>query len=227
MFLLLLFSVGLNEVIGPIEKQVFNEYNGTVKVTYEQGIADMEIIKSGKEILVQYLVPRSLPEKTPPDYFLFSLPPINEEMIAASSMSKLDIRKGVIEVPVIYYDGESSFVSKDNLISYIFIGYKSALLHLIKKFNNEGHKLIGESRDGHRVEFDRSARLPISIKTKGKTIIFKGWRKVDGLGHLPETVEIWIKGKKVGERKLKSVTNPELGPSFFEAKKKEIPIIPE
>lgn len=226
MFLLLLFSVGLNEVIGPIENNLFRGSRGTVMVTYEQGIVDMQIIKSGKEILVQYLIPRNLPEDSSSDFFSLALPPVSEEMIF-QKRNKPDVGKGVIEMPVAYYDGQSFLGRKDIFVSYVFIGYRSALLHLIKKFNNEGSKLVGESGYGHRIEFDRSSKLPIKIETTGKTIVFKGWRKVGGLGYLPEKVEVWIKGKKVGERKIKSVTNPVLGPSYFEAKKKEIPIIAE
>lgn len=226
MFLLLLFSVGLNEVIGPIENNLFRESRGTVMVTYEQGIVDMQIIKSGKEILVQYLIPRVLPKDSFPDFFSLDVIPLKEKMML-NKKSKPDFGQGVIELPVAYYDGKSFLGRKDNFVSYVFIGYKSALLHLIKKFNNEGSKLVGESGYGHRIEFDRSSKLPIKIETTGKTIVFKSWRKVSGLGYLPESVEVWVRGRKVGERKIESVANPVLGPSFFEVKKKEIPIIPE
>ncbi|MEO0292710.1 MAG: hypothetical protein ABIN61_00610 [candidate division WOR-3 bacterium] len=226
MVLFLLFSIGLNEIMKPIEKEIFKGYRGTVMVTYEQGGGEMQIIKSGKEILIQYVIPTEQLENMPLDYFSLDIPPINEEVVQMNRKDK-SARRTTIEIPVIYSNGET-FIGGDisKLLSYIFIGYRSSLLHLIDEYREEDFRLIGE-KYGYRIEFERGSCLPMYIKTPGKEIIFDGWRKVEGLGYLPENVEVWIGGKKAGERKLKSVTNPMLETSFFSVKKNKIPIVME
>jgi hypothetical protein len=225
MILLLLFSVTLKEVIQPMENDIFRKYRGTVMVTYEQGAVEMEIIKSGKEILVQYLIPKEKLEEMPADFFSTHIPPISEEAIKGKKLGRLIKNSSLIETPVAYYNGEYTLGGSHRLISYVLMGYSSGLLYLIQEFHVKGSRLVGESGYGHRVEFDRSSGLPMEMQTAGKKIIFLDWRKVEGFGSLPGKVEVWVGGEKVGERKLKSVTSPLLESSFFSVKKDEIPIM--
>lgn len=226
MILLLLFSVGLNELIGPIENDMFRQYNGTVKVTYEQGAVDMEIIKSGQQILIQLLIPRNMNKDSLGDFYSFLLlPGGSTELEKGSKYGKMS---PVIEYPIAYFDGKSLLgMNKKTFVSTTLVGYRTAILYVAGEFDVEGHKLVGESKGGHTVEFDRSSKLPTQVEIEDKKIILKDWRRVEGFGSLPGNVEVWINENKVGDRKLKSITNPEVGLSYFKGKKKDVPIMAE
>ncbi|MCK4421517.1 hypothetical protein KAW48_06940, partial [candidate division WOR-3 bacterium] len=57
MILLLVFSISIGEITQTIEQGIFQRYNRTVQVTFQQGDMFMVITKSGKKILIQERIP--------------------------------------------------------------------------------------------------------------------------------------------------------------------------
>lgn len=226
MILLLVFSISIGEITQTIERGIFQRYNRTVQVTFQQGDMFMVITKSGKKILIQERIPIFKREKMQGEEEFQPVRPggISRDEFQIEKRNIGDIEE-FKEYTIAYYDGKNFIgCGKKYFVSYILFGCHNCFLYVIEELHDEGFKLIGRGSYDHSVEFERSTRLPMSIKAGNKRYEISMWKVVEGFGRLPAEMEVWINDKKVSTRELKSITYPSLDPSFFTSKMDEISI---
>ncbi|MEA1912212.1 MAG: hypothetical protein U9N06_00030 [candidate division WOR-3 bacterium] len=222
MILLFIFAISIEEVTHQIEEPIFKDYYGTVQVAFEQGSREMEITKSGKEILI-------LGRFTTPETGRLSVEFTHPERKEIGKKTKPNIELDrYSEQAIAYYDGKKFIgCAKEYFVSFILFGCHCGFLYGLEEIEYEGRSLIGKNGYGLRIDFDRQTKLPKVIKYGRRKYVINEWRRVEGFGKLPAEMEIWVNNEKKETRRIKSVRHPSIASSFFTYYSHRIPIVLE
>jgi len=203
MVLLILFSISISDIKKSIEKPIFENYNGSVEVTF--------MVKEGNLVYRQFLYKSGESLK------------MSKESVALQDVkgtAKLNISK--VETTTLFlYTKKVQTLPEAYIVGYILFGDRLGYVNGIEKIHREGYKVIGTNRQGFSVTFDISNRYPLYVKDGSIDIELSGYQRINGVGFIPKVVKIFSDGKEVYERRIESVGYSPIMSEVFKLKKSE------